>query len=219
MLIVCPLPKELKLLLQSLAQLKLTAELDTAFKIPTYRIPEKKWILAQGGHGKAQFAVQCQYLLSQIGSVEALICAGSAGGLASEVQTGDLVIAEKTIEHDFKQKFFFKEGSNHFLGNAELLQKSKNFKGTDFFVHFGAIASGDEDIVDTTRATELYRDTKAMAVAWEGSGGARVARFNEIPFLEVRAITDNAKNSVSESFAANLGLAMKNAADFFSRTF
>jgi hypothetical protein len=37
-----------------------------------------------------------------------------------------------------------------------------------FRVHFGAIASGDEDIIDADRRVEVLVATRALCVAWEG---------------------------------------------------
>ena len=49
-------------------------------------------------------------------------------------------------------------------------------------------------------------------MAWEGAGGARACRFNQIAFLELRAITDTADHDAPGDFAANLQIAMANAA-------
>jgi nucleoside phosphorylase len=54
------------------------------------------------------------------------------------------------------------------------------------------IASGDEDIVTIERAAELHTQTGAVAVAWEGAGVARACLFSQIPYLEIRGITDTA---------------------------
>lgn len=53
---------------------------------------------------------------------------------------------------------------------------------------------------------------EACAVAWEGAGGARAARFNQLPFLELRAITDTADHHAPDAFARNLSQAMMNLA-------
>jgi adenosylhomocysteine nucleosidase len=82
-----------------------------------------------------------------------------------------------------------------------------------FRVHFGPIASGDEDIVDTARAAEVLGATQALCVAWEGSGGARAARFSGIGFVEVRVITDAADARAATSFHDNLSYVVPNAAE------
>jgi adenosylhomocysteine nucleosidase len=81
-----------------------------------------------------------------------------------------------------------------------------------YFIHVGIIASGDEDVIELERAAALRQATEACAVAWEGAGGARACRFNEMPFLELRAITDTADHNAPGDFATNLHIAMASAA-------
>jgi adenosylhomocysteine nucleosidase len=83
-------------------------------------------------------------------------------------------------------------------------------------IHFGPIASGDEDIVDPLRAQELRSETSALCVAWEGSGGARAACFNEIRFVEIRCITDGADPDASVSFHENCIKVMPHAAELLT---
>ena len=85
-------------------------------------------------------------------------------------------------------------------------------KKLDFRVHFGIIASGDEDIVARTRAQQLKDQFGATAVAWEGAGGARACAFIGIPFIEIRGITDVANDDAPEDFNENLQTAMRNVA-------
>jgi adenosylhomocysteine nucleosidase len=43
-----------------------------------------------------------------------------------------------------------------------------------------------------------------LAVAWEGAGGARACRFNDMPFIEVRWITDFVGPDAENDFFKNL---------------
>jgi adenosylhomocysteine nucleosidase len=81
-------------------------------------------------------------------------------------------------------------------------------------VHYGIIASGDEDIVALERAQALHAQTQALAVAWEGAGVARACRFSGISSLEIRAITDTADHEAPAAFETNLRLAMENLGQF-----
>ncbi|HMB33077.1 MAG TPA: acyltransferase, partial [Methylomirabilota bacterium] len=86
-----------------------------------------------------------------------------------------------------------------------------------FAVHFGDVASGDEDIVSVDRAQALRDATGALAVAWEGAGGARACAFSATPYLELRAVTDQANVEASSHFAQHLPLAMRNLATLLGR--
>jgi adenosylhomocysteine nucleosidase len=84
-------------------------------------------------------------------------------------------------------------------------------------VHFGDVASGDEDIVSAERARALRAATGAVAVAWEGAGGARACAFSETPYLEMRGVTDQATVDAPAPFRQNLSLAMRNIATLLGR--
>lgn len=171
---------------------------------------EQRILLVAAGHGKAQFGVVSQHLLDWIGDIKLFVCAGAAGSLSSEVSTGDVVVATTTIEHDFRRRFRPADAP-HFDGDAKsisVLERRKASGAFSFGVHFGLIASGDEDVVEAERASELRSVTGAVAVAWEGAGGARASRFSGIPFLEVRGITDQASADSASQFEANLPDAM-----------
>ena len=63
------------------------------------------------------------------------------------------------------------------------------------------------------RAQAIRDQTGAVCVAWEGSGGAREARFNGIGSLEIRAVTDAADKEAPQRSNANLMIAMSNLAN------
>lgn len=217
-LIICPLKKEVTYLLEGFSKAGWLFETQSTPKLSMYHYRSQNITVSQGGHGKVQFALQTQYLLNHLEGVSQVICIGAGGALASHIRVGDLVIAEKTVEHDYNEKFNPSAKIPEFLSAPHLLQLASQVPLiSDYNVHRGVIASGDEDIIDTQRALELFEQTQALAVAWEGSGGARACAFNKIPFLELRTITDNARNSVAESFLKNLRICMHNAADFIQR--
>ena len=74
------------------------------------------------------------------------------------------------------------------------------------------MAGGDEDVIDITRGAELRELHNALAVAWEGVGGARASAFSEVPYLEIRGATDTADHEAPAVFDVNLKIVMKNIA-------
>ena len=122
-------------------------------------------------------------------------------------------LATTTVEHDYNNKFNERalpkfDGAEAAI--AELRSVSRSTKA--FSVHFGPIASGDEDVVETERKRALHESTGALAVAWEGAGGARACAFNRIPFIEIRGVTDTADHNAASDFEENLEVAMCNLA-------
>ena len=59
-------------------------------------------------------------------------------------------------------------------------------------------------------ANEPRIATGALCIAWEGSGAARVAAFNQLRFVELRSITDGADADAVTSFRDSLPRAMPN---------
>lgn len=215
-LIAVPQSNELQPLLSRLDRLGHPSQSTEIGRMPCYSIPSLGATAAVCGHGKTQFAVQCQYLIDRCDGLAALFCVGAAGSLSPDIHFGDVVVGECTIEHDYKIRFEPAEPPCH-AANETLLKEFRQAAAGEFpfRTHFGPIASGDEDIVDEVRARELQRFTGAKCVAWEGSGGARAAAFIGVPFLEIRSITDGADANAAASFRANCEHALPNVADLF----
>jgi adenosylhomocysteine nucleosidase len=214
-LMVAPLQKEVDLLVHAWECLGLRAVRVVIGRLPAVTFPDLHVSLACGGHGKAQFALQTQHLIERSHALDMVICAGAAGGLAEGLAVGDIIVATSTIEHDFHRKFSGRPAPR-FDGSPEVIACLRQIKMPThrFCVHYGIVASGDEDIVTADRATALREATGAIAVAWEGAGGARVGLFNALPFLELRGVTDTANHAAAADFHTNLRSVMTNLATF-----
>jgi adenosylhomocysteine nucleosidase len=180
-------------------------------KIEAAYIRDWRALVTPGGHGKAQFAVQAQYLIGQFPAAQLLICAGAAGSLAPELSVGDVVVGTESVEHDYRLLFATRplpRFPGHGPSIDALRRSAQGISG--FHVAFDVIASGDEDVVTSQRAQSIRDQTGAVCVAWEGSGAARAALFNGIGSLEIRAVTDAADKEAPQRFDANLPVAMAN---------
>ena len=168
----------------------------------------------RGGLGKVQFAVTTQHLLDNLDDLSLVVCAGVSGSLTRDASVGDVVIGTTTVEHDFNSKPpdarmpSFDGSARHLAA----LRKAYSTSQSAFQVHLGPIASGDEATLDASRASELHSRTGALAVAWEGAGGARAAAFSGVAYIEVRGISDMADHDASSTWKANLPDAMRNVA-------
>ena len=204
---------ELDFLLQSYTKRGFHAERSTVGRLPVVQLPDLGVTLASGGLGKAQFALQTQHLLDTCSDWDLIICAGAAGALVGGVCVGDVVIATATVEHDYNNKFSKRalpkfDGAQAAIVNLRSISQSAN----SFNVHFGPIASGDEDVVEAERGRVLHESTGALVVAWEGAGGARACAFSGVPFVEIRGVTDTADHNAASDFDKNLEVAMNNLA-------
>ncbi len=211
-LIITPTQKEFSLFLQGCTSLGLKVQNSEVGRVPVAEFPYSGITLACGGAGKVQFAVQTQHLLDTSVDWDLAMCAGAAGGLVDELRIGDVVVATTTVEHDYHNRFSKPrlpkfEGAPAVIADLRRVELPGTFK-----VLFGAVASGDEDIVDYGRRRVLQQATGALVVAWEGAGGARACAFSNVPFVEVRGVTDAANQNAASDYETNLELVMNNLA-------
>ena len=211
-LVVTPLQEEYTDLYHSLSTLDLKSHLERIGRLEVHCFPEINVTLARGGHGKTQFGIQTQHLLDHA-KFDLVICAGAAGALSPEVRVGDLIVATSTLEHDYNLKFA-KRPKPSFSGDLKSIEQLRalNLYDANFKVHFGIMAGGDEDVIEVTRGAELFKAHNALAVAWEGIGGARASAFSGLPYLEIRGATDSANHEAPVVFDVNLKIVMKNIA-------
>jgi adenosylhomocysteine nucleosidase len=212
-LVVTPIQKETNFFRQSCIEQGFQAEPAMMGKLPVTRFPELDITLGAGGLGKTQFAVQTQHLIDVSSGWDLVICAGAAGALDDRLAVGDIVIATETVEHDIRNKF----GQPLLPRFSSAAAMVASFRGKSLYpstlqVHFGPVASGDEDVIEPERRQEIQTRTGALAVAWEGAGGARACQFSGIPYLEIRGITDSANGTAAADFATNLEKVMDNVA-------
>jgi adenosylhomocysteine nucleosidase len=216
--ILTPLQEELAILVAELEQFGLQKREFRLNSLDIFEFSEIDLLVAHGGHGKTQFGIQAQYLLCQVPQIQLLICAGVAGALSKSLNVGDVVVATETVEHDYNLKFVNRP-LPRFAGDHQIIKILQNLPQTHlaFSIHFGAVASGDEDIVDTARGQELVNLTDCIAVAWEGAGGARACKFSQKYYIEMRGVTDTANHQAVADFEANLVTAMHNLAQIIVR--
>ncbi|HCJ32816.1 MAG TPA: acyltransferase [Ktedonobacter sp.] len=195
LLIITSLEEELALLTQSLRAQGFSESMQAVGKLTGHCFPTLGVTLALGGHGKAQAALQTQHAIDQSERIDLVICAGAAGALVPGIAVGDLVVAETTIEHDYLLRFV-ERPAPQFAGCQETLNRLRSSYYTQHpaRVHYGIIASGDEDIVALERAQALHVQTEALAVAWEGA----CAPHPGILQLNYRAWSKSSSNASNE---------------------
>lgn len=214
-LVAAPQIEEVEALLHGFRRRGYSSEPVQIGSMECAAVPSLDAVVAAGGHGKAQFAACTQHLIDHSSGAQRLLCVGAAGGLTETLEFGDVVVGTTTVEHDYKLRFVRGPLPRH-QPDEDLLQEFREVTHTHTFpfrLHFGPVASGDEDIVDPQRAQELRAATGALCAAWEGSGGARAASFSDLAFLEVRGITDGADADAASSFQENLARVMSNIAN------
>src|SRR4051794_15157344 len=122
LLILCPLPIEAEAILIRMRERGHEHLESQAGPLKIMEFPDLRWRMALAGHGKVQFGIQTQFLIGHYGRLDAVICAGCAGGLAESISISDVVAAESTVEHDYRLRFVSRPYPD-FPGDKKLLER------------------------------------------------------------------------------------------------
>ncbi len=173
------------------------------------RIGANQVVAVAGGVGKVKAAACTQYVIDRF-SLDALICTGVAGAVNPRLQAGDVVISEKTLQHDFDPgdpellKKFRKRWVQADAGLVKLaLQAAKQLSLADS-CHPGKVLTGDQAIVSRERRQWLWKTFRGDCVDMESAAVAQVCRLNAVPWVVVRAISDSSEEDSVAEFRRNL---------------
>lgn len=165
---------------------------------------------------KVNAAVACQLLIDRFGAGR-IINAGTAGGIADEVNLFDTIIAERAAYHDvapdiltefhpWMQDVFFRS-------DAGLLEAARRYAAhSPHPLRFGTIVSGEQFIGNSGRE-DIRRRFAPLAADMETAACAHVCYVNSIPFLSVRTITDTETQQGVGVFEQNCEKASRISAD------
>lgn len=154
----------------------------------------KEAVLCCAGMGKAQAAAATQILCSQFG-VQAILFSGIAGNMTAQVQVGDIVIGQTIVYHDGEPKMFAQTAPflEEFQADDTLVSCAKKACeeiGISYLV--GKIATGDCFIGDSQTKQKIADAYAPHCVEMEGAAVAHIAAKNNVPFVILRAMSDNA---------------------------
>ena len=176
--------------------------------------------------GKVAAATTATTLIERFG-VTRIVFTGVAGGLAPQVNVGDVVVAREFIHHDMDASPLFPRhevpltGMTRFPADAALsnalaaaaplamqdmlatLPPSEwlNLDLSKAQVHQGLIASGDRFVSQTAESQALQRELPdALAVEMECAAMAQVCHDYGVPMAAVRTISDRADDAAHVDF-------------------
>lgn len=179
----------------------------------TGRLGTREVVLVRCGIGKVS-AARCTQVLIDRFAPGAVINTGIAGGLASGLAVGDIVVADGLVQHDFDAApIGFVRGcvcmgdpgaptvfAPDAALSALLARTAGNAIGAQR-VHRGLVATGDQFISGAAAKAAIRRAfPAAMAAEMEGGAVAQAASMSGVPFAVVRAISDLADGTAAASF-------------------
>ena len=198
-------------------------------------------VVAEGGIGKVNSALVATLLLDRFGC-RSVLFTGVAGGLDPSLQIGDVVVAERLIQHDYgaisdRRIRRFRPGVPPFgepngqiayhLDPTLRAALAAAFEGIELpplpadanggpgrapLVRFGTVLSGDQFINCVATREELFATFAAQAVEMEGAAVAQVAERYGAPCVVVRCLSDLAGAESHVDFRAFLAVAAETAA-------
>ena len=184
-------------------------------------IGENHVIVVESGVGKVNAARITQILIDKL-NVECIINVGSAGGLNQILDIGDIVIAEKVIQHDFDitafnhEKGYITGVGDYICCDKQLVDKLKNIvknlSDKTYKVYTGVIASGDIFCTEVKMKDKIYSKFNAECVEMEGAAIAQVCYLDNIPFVVIRSISDSPNGNNAIVFDEFVKLASKRCA-------
>jgi hopanoid-associated phosphorylase len=118
-------------------------------------------------------------LTSGRGKVRGVLSFGIAGGLASHLRSGDVVISTSV-----------EAGGRHHRAHDGWHENAASALGARLSVHRGATAGRDLIQAKSAEKITLHKQTGAIAVDMESHIAADFARENGLPFAAIRAISD-----------------------------
>ncbi|MFI3166564.1 MAG: 5'-methylthioadenosine/adenosylhomocysteine nucleosidase [Bacillota bacterium] len=161
-------------------------------------------VLTQSGIGKVNSA-SCAQVLCSVFGVDTLINTGISGALDSCVDVCDMVVSKDLAYHDFNADFvrIGLENFEAFQADPKMVEIAKSVceknKG-DAKVFVGRIATGDEFVATRDRKNEIFANTNALCVEMEGAAIAHVAVMNNVPFVVLRCVSDNADDNAELTY-------------------
>ena len=203
--IIAAMPEELVYLLQHLDDAREEKVLGNSYH--TGKVGSVELVLVESGIGKVMSAMSVAILADHF-QVDAVINTGSAGAVANGIAVGDVVIADKLCYHDVdvtafgydygqmaRQPLYF-ESDKKFIS---LIQES--LSKLDQTWHLGLIATGDSFVAGEDKIKVIKEHfPQVLAVEMEGAAIAQAAHAMNLPFLVIRAMSDNANHEASISF-------------------
>lgn len=151
-------------------------------------------VLCCAGMGKVNAAAAAQLLVTKF-NAGTIVFSGIAGNMTDRIGVGDVVIGETLLYHD-AQRRMIAESYPHlqeFRAQPALVRAAEQAcaeAGVPYIV--GRIATGDDFVGDSETKRRIAAQCQPDCVEMEGAAVAHVACKNDVPFLVLRTMSDNA---------------------------
>lgn len=192
-------------------------------KIYTGTLHDSEIALLQSGIGKVAAAIGTTLLLDNI-KPDCVINTGSAGGLATSLNVGDIVVSQEVCYHDADVTAFgYQYGQlpncpARFVADEKLINLAEDcIKQLNVNAVRGLVCTGDAFINGAQPLATIRQNfPDVVAVEMEAAAIAHTCKNFDIPFVVVRAISDVADKQSHISFDEFLPVAAKQSSIMIS---
>jgi adenosylhomocysteine nucleosidase len=151
------------------------------------------------------------------GVCKVIILTGVAGALSGQLAIGDIVISSEVAYHDVARGVLTEYHpwmeDIYFRPDIELLKLCENISKSLSILnkcHIGRIITG-EAFITKGEKERLIENFNPLCVDMESAGVAHTCYVNNIPFIVIRSISDNADEKGSETFKGNIEMVALNS--------
>lgn len=156
--------------------------------------------LCCAGMGKTNAAAATQILISVFGA-ERIVFSGIAGNCSPLLRVGDVAVGSELIHHDIDNLTLENTGLKAELYRADpALVAAAEAACAAQGVHAvtGRIATGEQFICESSVKNAIIEYCSPLCVEMEGAAVAQVSVKNSVPFVVVRAMSDDADEAAFE---------------------
>jgi adenosylhomocysteine nucleosidase len=175
----------------------------------------KKIINVCCGIAKVNAAVCTQVAIDNF-RPDAVINTGIAGGMNRDVKVCDIVISSEVLPHDLDPHFLndYPPYCGIFKSDENLIKKAAEVCGKFGVNCFnGRIVSGEAFISDDSVKADIIARFNPYAVDMESAAVGHCCYLNDMPYVSVRCISDNADDDGAMSFDKFEKIAAKRVAE------
>ena len=156
-----------------------------------YDINERMTLVLSGmGENNVRQALDSLFLQQ----VDGLISFGTAGALANELRSGDILLPEKILDSS---------GKVHLVSSAWHDKVSQQLANSPTIVHNGDLLTSTNIIADADSKKVLAKKTGALAVDMESALITQIAHSQQLPTITLRVIIDESTTCIPEKILKN----------------
>lgn len=196
--IICAMPEEMAILKSHMENT--AAHKAGGIEVFTGQLVGKPVALCCCGMGKASAAAATQLLISSFGA-GAIVNSGIAGNMTGVLSVGDVAISATVVYHDGEPEMINQSYPYQweFAADTALVSAAaQSCRALGVKCATGRIATGDQFIGDSAVKAGIARAWAPLCVEMEGAAIGHIAAKNDVPFVIIRSMSDDADEAGRE---------------------